>query len=70
MKPLNFAIIAGIGKTVGPDGEDGAITVVADVVIDADVGAQGRFLQSIKTGLQSASYTGRRFLVNPIQYKS
>ncbi|MBV7333808.1 Hsp70 family protein [Chloroflexi bacterium TSY] len=57
--------VAGIGKTVGPDGEDGAITVVTDVVIDADVGARGRLLQSIKTGLQSASYTGTTIFGRP-----
>lgn len=37
---------------------DGPITIVYDVIIDEDVGARGRLLQSIKTGLRSAEYKG------------
>jgi hypothetical chaperone protein len=37
---------------------DGPIHLVYDVVIDEDVGMQGRLLQSIKTALRSQSYTG------------
>lgn len=37
---------------------DGPITIIYDVLIDEDIGAQGRLLQSIKTGLQSAEYKG------------
>lgn len=37
---------------------DGPITIIYDVFIDEDIGAQGRLLQSIKTGLQSAEYKG------------
>lgn len=37
---------------------DGPITIIYDVTIDEDVGMRGRLLQSIKTGLRSASYTG------------
>ena len=44
--------------TRGPLDPDGPITIVYDTVIDEDVGARGRLLQSIKTGLQSPSYEG------------
>lgn len=37
---------------------DGPITIVYDVLIDEDVGAQGRLLQSIKTGLRAPWYEG------------
>ena len=37
---------------------DGPITMVFDVVIEDDVGIQGRLIQSIKTGLRSKSYEG------------
>lgn len=39
-------------------GQDGPITVIQDVVIDDEIGANGRLLQSIKTGLRSDSYRG------------
>jgi hypothetical chaperone protein len=42
----------------GPLDPDGPITIVQDVVIDEDVGARGRLLQSIKTGLRGDSYQG------------
>lgn len=48
--------VARIGR--GPLEPDGPITIIYDVVIDEDVGMRGRLLQSIKTGLRSASYTG------------
>lgn len=37
---------------------DGPITIIYDVLIDEDIGARGRLLQSVKTGLQSAEYEG------------
>lgn len=37
---------------------DGPITIIYDVFIDEDIGARGRLLQSVKTGLQSAEYEG------------
>ena len=48
--------VASVGR--GPLQPDGPITIVYDTVIDEDVGARGRLLQSIKTGLQSPSYLG------------
>lgn len=36
------------------------IHIVYDVTIEEDVGVRGRLLQSVKTGLRSASYTGTR----------
>lgn len=42
----------------GPLDPDGPITIVQDVVIDEDIGAQGRLLQSIKTGLRGDLYQG------------
>ena len=44
--------------TRGPLEPDGPITIIYDVHIDEDVGARGRLLQSIKTGLRSPSYWG------------
>ncbi|CAN5403177.1 Hsp70 family protein [soil metagenome] len=41
-----------------PGEPDGPITIVYDVIIEEDIGAQGRLLQSIKTGLRSDSYHG------------
>ena len=41
-----------------PGEPDGPITIVYDVIIEEDIGAQGRLLQSIKTGLRSDSYYG------------
>lgn len=37
---------------------DGPIIIIYDVLIDEDVGARGRLLQSIKTGLRSSWYEG------------
>lgn len=42
----------------GPLDPDGPITIIQDVTIEDDIGARGRLLQSIKTGLRSASYQG------------
>ncbi|RIK44680.1 MAG: hypothetical protein DCC55_01565 [Chloroflexi bacterium] len=42
----------------GPLDPDGPITIIYDVTVEEDVGAQGRLLQSIKTGLRSGSYEG------------
>ena len=49
-----------VARTDSRDGAtpDGPITIVYDVIIDEDVGARGRLLQSIKTGLRSAEYKG------------
>jgi len=41
-----------------PGEPDGPITIIYDVIIEEDIGAQGRLLQSIKTGLRSDSYKG------------
>lgn len=41
-----------------PGEPDGPITIVYDVIIEEDTGAQGRLLQSIKTGLRTDSYKG------------
>ncbi|MFN8486834.1 MAG: Hsp70 family protein [Caldilineaceae bacterium] len=41
-----------------PSEPDGPITIIYDVIIEEDIGAQGRLLQSIKTGLRSDSYRG------------
>lgn len=48
--------VSRIGR--GPLEPDGPITIIYDVLIDEDVGMRGRLLQSIKTGLRSASYRG------------
>lgn len=37
---------------------DGPITIIYDVIIEEDVGAPGRLLQSIKTGLRDPEYPG------------
>lgn len=42
----------------GPLEPDGPITIIQDVTIEDDIGAYGRLLQSIKTGLRSDSYKG------------
>lgn len=42
----------------GPLDPDGPITVIQDVMIDEDIGAKGRLLQSIKTGLRGDLYQG------------
>lgn len=42
----------------GPLDPDGPITIIQDVTIEDDIGAHGRLLQSIKTGLRSDSYKG------------
>lgn len=47
-----------ITYTVASLDTDENATIVQDTVIDEDVGAQGRLLQSIKTGLRSDSYKG------------
>lgn len=50
--------VGAISYTVATEDADENVTVVQDTVIDEDVGAQGRLLQSIKTGLRSDSYRG------------
>ena len=50
--------VAQTSASRGPTTPDGPITIVYDVIIDEDVGARGRLLQSIKTGLRSAEYEG------------
>lgn len=42
----------------GPLDPDGPITIIQDVTIEDDIGARGRLLQSIKTGLRADSYQG------------
>lgn len=42
----------------GPLDPDGPITIIQDVTIEDDIGARGRLLQSIKTGLRADSYKG------------
>ena len=44
----------------GPLDPDGPITIIYDALIDEDVGMRGRLLQSIKTGMRSASYDGTK----------
>ncbi len=42
----------------GPLEPDGPITIIYDAVVEHDIGARGRLLQSIKTGLRSGAYEG------------
>jgi hypothetical chaperone protein len=56
-------VVGAIENTVAqqyktPSEPDGPITIIYDVIIEEDIGAQGRLLQSIKTGLRSDSYHG------------
>lgn len=60
---LEDKVVGTIENTVarqerGISDADDAITIVYDVVISDDVGIRGRLLQSVKTGLRSASYEG------------
>ncbi|HEX6385261.1 MAG TPA: Hsp70 family protein [Anaerolineae bacterium] len=48
--------VARVGR--GPLEPDGPIVIVYDVHIEEDVGAPGRLVQSIKTGLRDADYMG------------
>lgn len=50
--------VAQTAQSRAPGVPDGPITIIYDVLIDEDIGAKGRLLQSIKTGLQSAEYKG------------
>ncbi|MCK5922502.1 MAG: Hsp70 family protein, partial [Methylococcales bacterium] len=52
-----------VGRTSaskGPSDSDGPIEIVYDVVVAEDVGALGRLIQSIKTGLGDTEYAGTK----------
>ncbi|MCP4361100.1 MAG: Hsp70 family protein, partial [Chloroflexi bacterium] len=60
---LEEKVVGTIENTVSrisrhPTEPDGPIVIVYDVTIEEDVGAPGRLLQSIKTGLRDPDYTG------------
>lgn len=59
-RPVEYVekYVGTITYTVATEDANENATVVQDTVIDEDVGAQGRLLQSIKTGLRSDSYKG------------
>lgn len=59
-RPVEYVekYVGTISYTVATEDANENATVVQDTVIDEDVGAQGRLLQSIKTGLRSDSYRG------------
>jgi len=51
-------MVGTITYTVASLDTDENATIVQDTIIDDDIGAQGRLLQSIKTGLRGDSYKG------------
>ncbi len=60
---LEEKVVGTIENTVSrirmdPREPDGPIVIIYDVIIEEDVGAPGRLLQSIKTGLRDADYEG------------
>lgn len=60
---LEEKVVGTIENTVSritrdPREPDGPIVIVYDVIIEEDVGAPGRLLQSIKTGLRDTDYMG------------
>ncbi len=60
---LEQKVVGTIENTVsrvsrGPTEPDGPIVIVYDVIIEEDVSAPGRLLQSIKTGLRDPDYPG------------
>jgi hypothetical chaperone protein len=61
-RPVVYAdkMVGTIEYTVDSLDTEGAVTIIQDVGIDEDVGANGRLLQSIKTGLRFPSYKGTK----------
>jgi hypothetical chaperone protein len=55
---LEDKVVGTIENTVAAQEGDAPITIIYDVVINDDIGIRGRLLQSIKTVLRSASYSG------------
>ncbi len=51
-------MVGTIENTVAAQEGDEPITIIYDVTVAEDVGAPGRLLQSIKTGLRSAAFAG------------
>lgn len=65
MAQLEEKVVGTIENTVArtdrhPLDPDGPIVIVYDVIIEEDVGAPGRLLQSVKTGLRDPEYAGTR----------
>jgi hypothetical chaperone protein len=59
-RPVVYAdkMVGTIENTVADQEGDAPITIIYDVTTREDVGARGRLLQSIKTGLRSTEYRG------------
>ncbi|MCA9966295.1 MAG: Hsp70 family protein [Anaerolineales bacterium] len=53
-------MVARTAASRGPTDPDGPIVIVQDVWVEEDVGALGRLIQSVKTGLRDAAYEGTR----------
>lgn len=53
-------MVARTAASRGPTDPDGPIVIVQDVWVEEDVGALGRLIQSIKTGLRDPAYEGTR----------
>ncbi|MEM7117884.1 MAG: Hsp70 family protein [Chloroflexota bacterium] len=53
-------MVARTAASRGPTDPDGPIVIVQDVWVEEDVGALGRLVQSIKTGLRDPAYDGTR----------
>lgn len=67
---LEEKVVGTIENTVASQGfetgeQGGPITVIYDVFVHEDVGIRGRLLQSIKTGLRSATYRGTKIFGRP-----
>jgi hypothetical chaperone protein len=61
-RPVVYAdkMVGTIEYTVDSLDTEGAVTIIQDVGIDEDVGANGRLIQSIKTGLRFPPYKGTK----------
>jgi hypothetical chaperone protein len=59
-RPVVYAdkMVGTIENTVADQEGDAPITIIYDVTTKEDIGARGRLLQSIKTGLRSTEYRG------------
>ena len=51
-------VVGTLTNTVASHDANENVTIIYDTIIEDDVGAQGRLLQSIKTGLRADSYKG------------
>jgi len=51
-------VVGTLTNTVASHDADENVTIIYDTIIEDDIGAQGRLLQSIKTGLRADSYLG------------